>query len=101
MAKHELCHCGDRFKARCPGEWEPGCDLGNNPNYAAVHTPLTGHLLNVAIWMEDYAAHLEIVTTVGSVRLQMKVGDPIPDFIFAVRQMLYRLEDLNKHAPPR
>ena len=30
----EPCPCGDRPAAQCPGEWEPGCDLGNNPKYA-------------------------------------------------------------------
>jgi hypothetical protein len=30
----EYCSCGDRPKNKCPGEWEPGCDLGNNPKYA-------------------------------------------------------------------
>jgi hypothetical protein len=30
----EYCSCGDRPKGHCPGEWEPGCDLGNNPKYA-------------------------------------------------------------------
>jgi hypothetical protein len=30
----EPCPCGDRPAAECPGEWEPGCDLGNNPKYA-------------------------------------------------------------------
>ncbi len=30
----EQCSCGDRPKGECPGEWEPGCDLGNNPQYA-------------------------------------------------------------------
>ncbi len=30
----ELCSCGDRLKVACPGEWEPDCDLGNNPHYA-------------------------------------------------------------------
>ncbi len=30
----ERCSCGDRFMDKCPGEWEPGCDLGNNPKYA-------------------------------------------------------------------
>jgi hypothetical protein len=30
----EQCSCGDRHKDKCPGEWEPGCDLGNNPDYA-------------------------------------------------------------------
>ncbi len=32
--KPEYCSCGDRPKDHCPGEWEPGCDLGNNPKYA-------------------------------------------------------------------
>ncbi len=30
----EQCSCGDRPKGECPGEWEPGCDLGNNPAFA-------------------------------------------------------------------
>lgn len=30
----EPCPCGDRSAAECPGDWEPGCDLGNNPKYA-------------------------------------------------------------------
>lgn len=25
-----LCSCGDWYKHQCPGEWEPGCDLGAN-----------------------------------------------------------------------
>ena len=33
-AAMEQCSCGDRHKDKCPGEWEPGCDLGNNPDYA-------------------------------------------------------------------
>lgn len=31
-----VCPCGDRKKSDCPGEWEPGCDLGNNEKYASV-----------------------------------------------------------------
>ena len=27
------CACNDRPATGCPGEWEPGCDLGNNPKY--------------------------------------------------------------------
>jgi hypothetical protein len=35
-----LCHCKDRPASECPGEWEPGCDLGNNEAHAvAVQTP--------------------------------------------------------------
>lgn len=29
-----LCMCKDRALSACPGEWEPGCDLGNNPAHA-------------------------------------------------------------------
>lgn len=34
LEQPEQCACGDRPKDKCPGEWEPGCDLGNNPKYA-------------------------------------------------------------------
>lgn len=30
------CGCGDRPLSECPGEWEPGCDLGSNERYAVV-----------------------------------------------------------------
>ena len=35
-ANKEMCSCGDRLKTECPGEWEPGCDLGNNETYAVA-----------------------------------------------------------------
>lgn len=31
-----LCTCGNRPKPQCPGEWEPGCDLGNNEAFAVA-----------------------------------------------------------------
>lgn len=31
-----LCMCKDRTLGACPGEWEPGCDLGNNPVFCKV-----------------------------------------------------------------
>ena len=34
LEQPEQCACGDRPKDQCPGEWEPGCDLGNNSKYA-------------------------------------------------------------------
>jgi hypothetical protein len=44
-AQEPLCMCKDRPASKCPGEWEPGCDLGNNPKFAraapAAQTPLT------------------------------------------------------------
>lgn len=34
-----LCMCKDRPLAECPGEWEPGCDLGNNPKFVKAYVP--------------------------------------------------------------
>lgn len=31
-----LCHCGHRKLQDCPGEWEQGCNLGSNENFAKV-----------------------------------------------------------------
>lgn len=33
----EMCHCGDRPREECPGEWEPNCDLGNNEKFASPY----------------------------------------------------------------
>ena len=32
----QRCACGDRPASQCPGEWEPGCDLGANEKHARV-----------------------------------------------------------------
>lgn len=32
-----LCMCKDRLAKACPGEWEAGCDLGNNEKFVRVH----------------------------------------------------------------
>lgn len=32
------CMCGDRAASACPGEWEPGCDLGANEKHVRVGT---------------------------------------------------------------
>lgn len=34
-----LCMCKDRAASACPGEWEPGCDLGNNAAHVRAHVP--------------------------------------------------------------
>lgn len=34
-----LCACRDRPAADCPGEWEPGCDLGANAAHVVVAQP--------------------------------------------------------------
>jgi hypothetical protein len=31
------CTCKDRALSACPGEWEPGCDLGNNPAHVRLY----------------------------------------------------------------
>jgi hypothetical protein len=37
------CVCKDRPELQCPGQWEPGCDLGNNEKFArAVSLDATG-----------------------------------------------------------
>ena len=35
-ARNSRCMCGDRIVGECPGEWEPGCDLGANEKYVKV-----------------------------------------------------------------
>lgn len=32
----DTCPCGALPASACPGSWEPGCDLGNNPSHVAV-----------------------------------------------------------------
>ena len=34
------CQCGVRAANECPGAWEPGCDLGANPDHAVAVAPL-------------------------------------------------------------
>ena len=34
--EEKRCACNERPASGCPGEWEPGCDLGNNPKYVRV-----------------------------------------------------------------
>lgn len=36
----QQCHCKDRPADQCPGEWEPGCDLGANPAHALGGRPV-------------------------------------------------------------
>ena len=36
-ASEARCMCKDRALSACPGEWEPGCDLGNNPEHVRVY----------------------------------------------------------------
>lgn len=37
--QQELCMCKDRPKTECPGEWEPGCDLGANEKFVRPYQP--------------------------------------------------------------
>lgn len=36
IAAEPMCMCKDRSLDKCPGEWEPGCDLGNNEKFVRV-----------------------------------------------------------------
>ena len=36
----QQCQCKDRPADQCPGEWEPGCDLGANPAHVQVAQPV-------------------------------------------------------------
>jgi hypothetical protein len=61
----ERCACGDRPKGKCPGEWEPGCDLGNNPAFARrvaleqpEQEPLSDEELD-RLWREPMSADWE------------------------------------------
>ncbi len=55
---NERCPCGDRLKKECPGEWEPGCDLGANPLYARVARLDEVHVVGkggpVNVFTKDY-----------------------------------------------
>jgi hypothetical protein len=65
LEQPEQCSCGDRLKDQCPGEWEPGCDLGNNPAFARrvaleqpVQEPLSDEELD-RLWREPMSADWE------------------------------------------
>ena len=66
------CPCGDRPADQCPGEWEPGCDLGNNPKYAKRAEPKGGGNLPPPLQAEPVAAVAENATT------QQFVGETPP-----------------------
>ena len=40
-----LCACKDRPADKCPGEWEPGCDLGANEKHVAVQEAPNAQLM--------------------------------------------------------
>lgn len=42
QAESARCACKDRAAKDCPGEWEPGCDLGRNPAHVRVAPMLPG-----------------------------------------------------------
>ena len=74
----QLCACGVRPKADCPGEWEQGCDLGANEKFVAraqrvpltdeqiedclpetIHTAEDGWLRTTAQTFHDFARAIE------------------------------------------
>jgi hypothetical protein len=48
--KEALCMCKDRALSACPGEWEPGCDLGNNPDHVSIVEVVTTTKLTFEEW---------------------------------------------------
>jgi len=58
----QQCSCKDRAATACPGQFEPGCDLGNNEKHVRVHPP-EQHLNIVA--PEELARLREIARTVN------------------------------------
>jgi hypothetical protein len=59
-----LCGCKDRPAVDCPGEWEPGCDLGNNPKHARRAPPAAAHSGAegvAAVWLYDFTANGQAV----------------------------------------
>lgn len=55
-----LCLCRDRLAKDCPGEWEPGCDLGNNPKYCVATQEVSESMLDSIVefihkgYLRDY-----------------------------------------------
>lgn len=43
------CQCGARVASECPGEWEPGCDLGANEAHVRVAPKADEDALNAAL----------------------------------------------------
>lgn len=56
------CACKDRPDSQCPGEWEAGCDLGNNEAHIRVSPPEASAALDAALGIDrtgqDRAAYL-------------------------------------------
>lgn len=49
IAAAPRCACNDRAASACPGEWEPGCDLGANEKYMRAGTEADAQTINKAL----------------------------------------------------
>lgn len=49
VVEADACPCGDRDSSACPGQWEPGCDLGANDAHAVPAPPEAAEALRVAM----------------------------------------------------
>jgi len=80
-AAEALCMCGDRASTACPGEWEPGCDLGNNPAYVRVAQPAPtaapAEPHTAVVYPPDGTVSPFTVINLGSGKVQM--GDSVHD----------------------
>lgn len=47
----EPCACKDRPLSQCPGEWEPGCDLGRNEKYVVPVQEPVAWRFKVKVWI--------------------------------------------------
>jgi hypothetical protein len=46
------CECRVRPAHQCPGAWEPGCDLGSNPQFARVASPQASDAVDAALSLQ-------------------------------------------------
>lgn len=87
LVQAAACQCGVRHAAGCPGAWEPGCDLGNNPDHVRVASAEASAAVDKALGIDraadamlvarteasallDYCSRMGLVLTIEQVPLQ-------------------------------
>jgi hypothetical protein len=63
------CQCGVRPAAGCPGAWEPGCDLGSNPDRVSVAPPEQSAAVDKALGIDRTADAMLVARTEASALL--------------------------------
>lgn len=87
------CMCNDRALSACPGQWEPGCDLGNNP--AHVRRSKREH----PVCMLTAAELNHLRRLLGWVRCE--VGQPPDEMVPMVRSIVRQLGDVSAEGKAR